>query len=352
MSFPKLALTLLATCAAGCDVPTSLPRWTTDWEVVAVDKNVSTADLLPAGVRAGPGGFAIDSFGVTTSIRLGEVCELCTCFDGPIPDLDITPHDWPVQLPPGLTEAQVLEGTARLVLVNEIGFDPLDDGRGGKGWLDVVLTDRFTGADLESLSLSGTFPPGESLTIEFDLGHRRVHSGLAARVSGHTPGSGGCPVELTEETGFRARVDLLRLVASTVDVFLSDAALALNPRSVELPAALAQRLRPGDARVALDVALESLVPTGAEVELSVATDAEQLFTSAAALVTPLLLPIPSTAVPANARGLYLLELDSLPEATQLYFAARTKISGTRIVRLTGSESLRYHITVRAEVPSR
>ena len=162
MSFPKLALTLLATCAAGCDVPTSLPRWTTDWEVVAVDKNVSTADLLPAGVRAGPGGFAIDSFGVTTSIRLGEVCELCTCFDGPIPDLDITPHDWPVQLPPGLTEAQVLEGTARLVLVNEIGFDPLDDGRGGKGWLDVVLTDRFTGADLESLSLSGTFPPGES----------------------------------------------------------------------------------------------------------------------------------------------------------------------------------------------
>lgn len=353
MVFPRSrALILAAVCAAGCDIPTSLPSWTTDWEFVAVDQSVSTAELLPAGVRQDPRGFAIDSFSATSSIRLGDVCELCTCFDGPIPGLDITAHDWPVRLPGGLTEAQLLQGKARLVLVNEIGFDPLDDGQGGKGNLEVVLTDRFTGAVFDRRSLTGKLPPADSLTIEFDLARLRVHSGLVARVSGHTAGSGGCPVKLDERSGFRARVELLRVVASSVDVLLSDAALALAPKSVELPAWIARRLRPGEARIALDVDVRSMVSTAAEVNLSVARAADQLFTKGAALETPLMLPLPVGAAPADARGLYLLELEGLPDAAALHFAARTRILGARIVRFTGNESLRYRITMRAEVPSR
>ena len=346
------ALILLAAGLAGCDLPTSLPRWTTDWEVVAVDQQVTMAQLLPSGVRKDPGGFAIDSFGVVSSVRLGEVCELCTCFDGPIPGLDITAHDWPVRLPGGVIEAQLTSGKARLVLVNEIGFDPLDDGVGGKGNFDVTLLDRYTGAVHDHLAITGKLPPGDSLAIEFDLAGRRVYSGLVARVSGRTAGSGGCPVKLDEHSGFRAHVDLLRVVASTVDVLLTDAQLALEPRSIELPSWLAQRLRPGDARVSLDVELNSRVPTAAEVDLSVAAGPDQLFTKAAALETPFLLPMSTGSAAVDARGLFLLQLDGVPSASRLHFAARTHITGASTVRFTGNESLRYRLTMRAEVPSK
>ena len=349
---PNRLAPLLLACVTGCDLPTTLPSWTTDWELLAVDAEVSTADLLPDGVRLHPNGFAIDSFGTAASIRLGEVCELCTCFDGPVPALDITPNDWPVRLPPGLAEAQLLEGRARLVLVNEIGFDLLDDGQGGRGRLDVELADRFTGDVSDRILLAGAFPPGDSLALEFDLAQLRLHSSLVARVSGHTPGSGGCAVSLTEESGFRARVELLDVVASSVEVLLSDAALALRPRSVELPSPLAHRLRPGEAQLALKIALESRVPTAAEVDLSVAPGVEALFTRAAALHTPLLLPSPTAAAPAFARGIFLLELADVQEADRLHFATHTRITGTRRVQLTGDESLHYRLVVRAEVPIR
>ncbi len=352
MRVAKTFLLALAAAGAGCDIPTALPTWTTGWDVLAVDQEITASDLLPAGVRIDRRGFAIDSFAATASIRLGEVCELCTCFDGPIPGLEISPHDWPVRLPAGLTEAQLLTGTARLVLVNEIGFDLLDDGQGGTGHLDVALIDRYTDQVLERRRIGGTLPPGDSLELSFNLAGRRLHSGLVARVSGHTPGSGGCSVKLTEQSGFRARVELENVVARSVDIAVGDGPLSLAPRSVQLPGWLARRLRPGDARIALDVQVESRVPTSAEVELSVAPATADLFTRAAALHTPLLLPSPTSTAAAAARGLFLLDLTGVPVAAQLHFAAHTRVTGNRVVRLTGGESLRYRLRVRAEVPIR
>jgi hypothetical protein len=352
MPLRKLLATILLAGVAGCDIPTSLPSWTTEWELLAVDQKITTAELLPAGVRADARGFVIDSFAAVAHVRLGEVCELCTCFDGPIPGLTIAPHDWPVRLPPGLTEAQLRTGKARLVLVNEIGFDLLDDGIGGQGWLEVLLVDRYTDVVIERRLLTGSYPPGASLALEFDLAGRRLHTGLVARVSGNTPGSGGCAVKLDEQSGFTARVELRDVVASSVDVVVSDAALGLAPRSIELPSALARRLRPGEARVALDVEVENRVPTSAELDLSVAAGPEALFTKSAALHTPLVLPSPAGAAAVDARGLYLLELAGIPEAGRLHFAARTRITGSRVIRLRGNESLAYRLRVHAEVPTR
>ena len=337
---------------AACDLPTSLPSWTTSWELLAIEQDVSTAELLPTHVRVEPRGFVIDSFAATTKIRLGDVCELCTCFDGPIPQLEITPQEWALRLPPGVVEARLLSGKAHVVLTNRIGFDPLDDGQGGRGHLDVVLADRRADEELARVTLDDSWPDGDSLPLEFDLADRRLHSGVIARVSGSTPGSGDCDVELTEESGFHARVELRDLVASTVDVLLNEAALGMRPRSMELPDPLASRLRPGDARVALAVELRSLVPVSAEVDLSVASDADQLFTGAAALHTPLVLPSATDSAPADSHSLYLLDLAGVQEAGWLHFAARTRITGSRVARLTGVESLRYRLVVRAEVPSR
>jgi hypothetical protein len=94
------------------------------------------------------------------------------------------------------------------------------------------------------------------------------------------------------------------------------------------------------------------VPVTAEVDLSVAPDADALFTGAAALHTPLMLPTATLAAPGDAHGLYLLDLTGVAESRHLYFAARTRITGSRVVRLTGSESIHYRLIVRAEVPSR
>lgn len=351
MSLPKLPFFVLAALGlSGCDLPTELPRWTTEWEVLAVDRTLGMADLLPRGVRQVPGGFAFDSFSVASSLRLADACPLCTCYDGPIPGLDIA-HDWPIQLPPNVYEAEVSSGKARLVLVNEIGFDPLDDGSGGKGTLEVALTDRYTGQVFDRRLVSGSLPVGDSLRIELDLTGLRAHSGLVARVSGHTAGSGGCPVRFTDRSGFAARMDMVGVVSRTVDVYLPDASLALPPRSVTLPGWLARRLRPSDARLALDIEVHSGMPLTAEVGLSVATAAQTLFTPDAALETPLMLRAPTGAAASDAHGLFLLDLAGIPDADELHFAARPRIIGSSIARLRGTETLRYELRLRAEVPS-
>ena len=159
-------------------------------------------------------------------------------------------------------------------------------------------------------------------------------------------------MKLNENSGFTGRVELSDMVASSVDVVVNASALALAPRSITLPPALASRLRPGEARVALEVEIESRVPTSAELDLSVASGADALFTKGAALHTPLVLARPIGTAPADARGLYLLELQGVPEAGRLHFAARTRITGTNIVRLTGAEWLEYRLRVHAEVPTR
>jgi hypothetical protein len=246
----------------------------------------------------------------------------------------------------------MLQGRARLVMINHIGFDPLDDGQGGQGRIDVVLIDRDTGAEVDRAALTGSWPRGDSVALEFDLAGRRLHSGLVAEVSGRTPGSGDCDVDLTEESGFEARVELRDVVASSVSVVVRESALALDPRTLSLPAALASRLRPGDARVAVEVEMTNKVPTAAEIDLSVAPDAAALFTAAASLHTPLVLPGGTLAAPADARAVYLLDLTGIPQSRQLFFAARTRITSGRVVRLTGPESVRYRLIVRAEVPSR
>ena len=342
-----------AALVAACDLlPTELPRWETEWDVVPVRDTVATGDLLPDHVRLADPGFAIDSFAATSRVRLADVCELCTCFEGPVPPLEITPQEWPVRLPPGLVEADMERGTARLVLHNEIGFDLLDDGAGGRGWVEVELLDRTTGESLQVERVSRPFPPGDSLVLSFELGGRRLHSGLAARVSGRTPGSGCRSVTPGEDTGFRARVELRDVRARHVDVLLSDAAVSLRDRSFAMPGALADRLRAGDADAVVEVELVSSVPAAVEAGLSVARSAEALFTGEAALHTPLLLPGGLPGGPARVARRYVLDLAMLEGAERLHVAAHNRVSGPRLVRLSGGEALSYRVRLLAKVPVR
>lgn len=337
--------------AAACDIPTRVPLVDTEWEAVVLTDTITTTELLPDGMRVTEAGFVLDSFTTTSEVRLGEVCEVCTCFEGPIPPIELAPRDWEVRLPPGLAEAPLDGGAARLVLHNEVGFDVLDDGEGGKGWLLVELVDIRTGAGLDTVRVGGSFPPGDSLVVEFDLEGIVLSPFLVARMSGRTPGSGCHDVDVTPDLGFRADVALRDVLAPWVRVDLSDAAVTPAGRDIDLPGFVADRLRPGDAEVVVDVSLASRLPTAVDLSLSAAPTPGSLFTGAAALYTPLLLPAGGDE-PVVVRKEFVVDVAALEGADRLYIASRGRVAGDRRVELRGGEGIEYRVTLRARIPSR
>lgn len=332
---------------AACDLPTELPRWDTVWDVAVVSDTVATASLLPEGVRISGEGFVVDTFRTESSVRLRDVCELCTCFDGPIPELEIAPADFPVRLPAGVLRADIVRGSADVVLHNEAGFDVLRNDEGDRGFLLVELTDSWTDEVLESVLVDEPFPPGDSLALTLDLPRIELSSRYVARVSGRTPGSGCDTVPLTPESGFRSRVALRDVVSSGVQVILSDAALRVPSRDFELPGWLAERLRPEDAEVAVEVEVDSRVPVRYELELSVASHPTELFTERAALFTPLVVDGGGSVTRR-----FLLDLERVQNVDRLLFESRSRVLGSRIVRLEGHEAVTYRVRILARVPTR
>lgn len=351
-SLVGLSLLGFSLASGACDIPTGLPTWQTSWTLVVAADTVDVDGLLPGGVRRVPGGFAVDSLTTVTSVLLEDVCEFCTCFEGPIPALEITPFDWPVPLPQGIYSATLTSGVARIALVNGIDFDLLDSGEGEIGHLAILLLDRRTGTALDSVRVQESFPPGDTLRVAFDLAGLELHRDVVARVRGEIPGSGCDTIPLTPDMGIRTVVELQDVVAGGVSVVLQDADLNLPLRPLDLPAALAERLRPGDARVVLDVVLESAVPVAVEGLLSVAPSVEALFTDGAALYTPL--PIPPAA-PGTSQTLsrsFLLDLSPLEGAKTLHLATRNRVQGDRTIPVTGEERFSWVVTLRAEIPVR
>ena len=341
-----------ALALGGCDLPTELPRWDTAWDVVLAADTISTAELLPDELGLTDEGFVLEDFQSESTVALGDVCELCTCFDGPIPPLEIAPTDWELRLPPRVLAVRVLRGSAELVLHNEMAFDILDDGEGGRGFLQVELVDTRTDEVFETVRFDDPLPPGDSVRLDFDLPSLDLTPRVVARVRGETPGSGCDDVELDPEDGFRARVRLRNVVARDALVILSDESVAPPGRTVELPGGLADRLRPDDAELAAEVEVGSRLPAAVDVELSAAADPDDLYTARAALFTPLVLPMGGVDAPAEVRKTFLMELDRLEGAESLRLEGRSRITTSRIVRLRGGESVTYRVRLRARIPNR
>lgn len=345
-------LPLAAVATVACDLPLDLPSWDTRWTLVAAADTVDVDGLLPAGVRFEANGFVVDSLLSVNQVLLEEVCEFCTCFEGPIPALEITPFDWAVPLPSGIATATLRSGTARIALVNGIGFDLLDSGEGEVGHLEVVLLDLRTGVALDSLRISESFPPGDTLRASFPLDGLELHRDVVARVRGAIPGSGCDTVPLTPDMGIRTEVELRDVVAGRVEVLLRDADLNLPTRRVELPAPLSDRLRPGEARVHLEVRLESTVPVGVEGLLSVAGRPEDLYTERAALYTPLPIPAAREGEVVHVDRTFLLDLSGLQGARSLHLATANRVLGDRRIVVTGLERVGWRVTLHAELPNR
>jgi hypothetical protein len=350
----RIVAVLLITLAllAGCDFPTQLPRYDTQWEVVAVRDSIATADLLPEHLRVSAAGFAIDSFSVEGDVLLGDVCEACTCFQGTVPPMVIAPHDRRVELPPGVISARLERGRANVVIENEVGFDIMDDGEGNRGFLGVDLIDLRDDRVLGQIFLTERFPPGDSLSFSFDLAGLELNQYLVARVHGYMPGSGCQEVALTPESGFHTRVELEQVLASSVEVWVSDQSLRLSERNLSLPSLVANRLRSGEADLTVEVEIETRLPADVEIGMSAAGRREDLFSERAALYTPLVIPGGAPASPREIKKLYVVQLNPLNGAEKLFLDTRNRFLASRPMVLRGGESVSYQVRLRAQVPSR
>jgi hypothetical protein len=338
--------------ALACDLPLGLPRFTTEWVVPAAGDSLGLSDLLPSGFRVTPEGFVLDSLVSNQTVRLGDVCELCTCFSGPIPPVDLTPQSWRVPVPGGLSKAVLERGSARILIRNHAGFDLLDDGEGGRGFVLIRLTDLLTRSVLDSVSVSQPFPPDDSLSLHIDLAGLELTPFMVAELTGRTPGSGCDDVSLDPDVGIEAVVRLENVLAESVEAVLSDAAVALSGRTVSLPSALADRLRPGEADLVVEVETSTSIPVDVEVLLSVAGTEEDLFTENAALLTPLLIKGGSPDAPSSFRRLFVVNTASLEGADHVLVRTRSRIIGDRRVVFRGQEAFSYKVTLRAEIPVR
>ncbi len=349
---PWRSTLLLLLAPSACDIPLGAPEWTADWAFTAVADTLDAGDLLPSGVRALPDGFAVDSLLLSNDVRIGDICELCTCFSGPIPPVSLTPQDYQIPLPAGLIGAGLRRGRARIVLTNELPFDLLDDGQGHRGNITVELTNTLTNQVVERVEINDPFPPGTSLTLEFDLAGLELNRQLIARVQGSTPGSGCDSISVSPDDGIRADVSIFGAEAEWVQIVLSDAVLDLEPREIEIPRFIADRLRPGDARIVLDTRVANGTGATAEIIVSAAVAREDLFSERAALFTPIPIPMGTATQPAIVERLFVLDLESVAHQRLLYLETASRVVGNRIVRLEGDEFVAYTVTLKAQIPSK
>lgn len=343
----------LSVCVmTACDIPTSIPVWETEWELVVARDSVSVRDLLPEEVTFAEDGFRVASFVRSDSVRLDEVCELCTCFDGPIPELELETQDYELGLPARLVEAPLSKGTAVLEITNGLGFDLLDDGRGNRGFIRTDLVDRRTGDTLVTRVFGDGFPDAATIALDFPLDGVLLNGSLVARVSGFTPGSSCESLSLDPADGLDVRVEIRDVLAPSATIVLNEADLAPDLQRASLPTALTDRLRPGEADLVLALGVRSALPLPVDLDLSVAASSSELFEPGAALTTPVRI---GAGDPANvlpfARD-FLVDPARLQGRDSLIVSGRTTLPGGNLITVTGPESITWDVRLRARVPSR
>jgi len=353
MRATRFLLPLLAVLVgSGCDIPTSVPVWDTEWELLLARDSVPVRDVVPPEVELVDGGFRVASFVTRDSVRLEDVCELCTCFDGPIPELTLDPRDYRIDLPARLLEAPLSRGTATLELTNGLGFDLLDDGFGNRGFVRADLVDLRTGDTLVTRVYGEPFPDGATVTLTFPLDGVLLSRSVVARVTGVTPGSQCDDLALDPTDGLDVRVELLDIEAPSARILLREADLAPPVRRAALPEAIATRLQPEASDLVVALVASSTLGLPVDLELSVAGSTDDLYGAAAALTTPVRIASGGVDDPTALQREYVVDPALLRDRDSIVVAGRTTLSQGRTVTVRGPELLTYEVRLRARVPSR
>lgn len=219
-SLPWLALTALV--LAGCDLPTTAPKWNTTWILPIKDDTIRVAQFLPASVDTAGGAF------ITTikrdSIRqsLGQMCPGCAPLNGTV---DSVPA-FTVQI--GHTDSlasQVLSITPAgfslsFRLDNNLGFDPLQPGVGKAGYIVTVITDSAGGVvgrdSIDGGSLS--FPSGTSLTRSISVGSTPIGGAVSVLATVNVPHGDPATIDTSKSFQVTTLTDTVSLAGVTVQL--------------------------------------------------------------------------------------------------------------------------------------
>ncbi len=224
------ALLLLLAFAAGCDLPTRLPRWDTQWLLPVRNTSFTVAQLLPATVSttADRSAFLVAVAPVTITRTLGSVCSACIALSGlyaPKPAFTATVSDT-LRLPADVAAATLAGGSVAVTLTNNMGFDPLRPGATARGTVTITLSSGTT--TVGSLTLDGNndaLPPSSSVTRNILLGAGPISSRIAVTVAVSSPA--GDPVRIDASESFS-------LTATPQTVQVSDATVSVNGKGVSI----------------------------------------------------------------------------------------------------------------------
>lgn len=220
MSLPWLALAALA--MAGCDLPTTAPKWNTTWILPIKDDTIRVAQFLPASVDTAGGVF------ITTvkrdSIRqsLGQMCPGCGPLNGTV---DSVPA-FTIQLAhTDSLASQVLSITPggfslSFRLDNNLGFDPLQPGVGQVGSIVTVVKDS-SGTVVAQDSVDGgslSFPSGTSLTRSIPLGSSPIGGSVSVVATVNVPQGDPATIDTSNSFQVTTLTDTVSLAGVTVQL--------------------------------------------------------------------------------------------------------------------------------------
>ena len=171
----RFAAPLVLVALAACDVPTSVPKWDTEWNIPSTSTWISIASLLPGSVSITPdsSAFLVSVPGISASRMVGADCPTCGTAVMPKPAFTMTVSGTS-SVPSEVLTATLGNDTLVVTSTNNLSFDPLRPSAAAgsaKGWFAVVVSNGTAIVGRDSVNGATTsFAPGTALTRRIPLG--------------------------------------------------------------------------------------------------------------------------------------------------------------------------------------
>ena len=225
------ALPLLALLTGACDLPTSLPKWDTQWQIPVKSTTLSVGQLLPSNVTitSDKSAFQVAVQPVTFGRSLAQMCgAACVGASGqtvPKPAFTATFADT-LRLPADLSQATLTGGTVGIAISNGLGFDPIRPSATARG--TAVLTLTSGGTTVGTLTLDGNtdaLPAHATTTRTLTLTGGVVAGRIAVSLTLSSPAGDPVRIDANQQ---------LNITATPQNVRLSDATVSVSQKPVSL----------------------------------------------------------------------------------------------------------------------
>lgn len=225
---------LLLACLGGCDLPSGLPTFETEWTVPAAETVIPPSELVPAGM-----GFTADGTRWTApmgqTLRTRSLQDLCTGCAGVAGQRALKPAfvstvELALPLPDGLVGGTVVGGSVNVELTNTLGFDPLRPGLSAVGSAAISVLVGSTTIGAATLSGTATALPSGGAPVNTSVpltGGTVTGDSLRVRVVVTSPL--GAPTQIALDRALSVRASATPLTFSAGSIDLTGRTLDLTP---------------------------------------------------------------------------------------------------------------------------